>query len=223
MDKKSVLLGGIFGGIGLAFVPAIFMERGIFTTLLKYAGFGVIFIAVVIFIGWDVIMKRSMANKDPYMAEINRKLKHGEITPEEAFKFESKKLDQEIERVAKTVKLEQKKAQIRKLKGQGGSGGGGFGGIAQAVVGGSPAQKTKKLPDVFGNLAGVIGPPAPQQQKNQQQQARKPQKRRHDDDEYVVVSKRDLRNMKSSPRKNLKKKRFDSSPRNSYDNLKDMF
>lgn len=140
MDKKFVLITGVFLGMGIFILPT-FVDIGVGRTAVRFIGGLVMMAGIIYFIAGDVIK-----GGDPYEKEIKRKLKTGEIDQSYAYQLRMQKLDNDITMAEKMAALEAKKAELNRLKNTGKQTG--FGGKEQSF----------KMPDVYGNMADIMSP-----------------------------------------------------------------
>lgn len=150
IDKKMMLMGGVFGGIGIYCIP-IFM-KSVPSLPFKIVGGLVMAAPTIFFIAGDVLLGKSSGGSG-YGRDIRSKLKKGLITEQQAFEMEKLKLEQQIVMEKKKVILAKQRAEITKLKNQGKK----QMDMGALLGGDSKSKKEYKLPGVLGNLGPVIG------------------------------------------------------------------
>lgn len=138
LDKKTGLMAGVFGGVGIAILP-IFL--GTQFKFLKYIGYAVMFCGILYFVAGDVIFKK----RNSFDKEIQEKIKMGVMTQEQAWDEEKKKLEHELMVEKHKIELEKMKLSVEEQKAD----------IAKKRA----SLKTKedyKFPDVLGNISNVV-------------------------------------------------------------------
>jgi hypothetical protein len=149
IDKKTALLSGVFGGLGIICIQIFLPKNLILDVMLNIVG-GVLAVAgIMYFIAGDVLFKKSDLGFDK---DIAKRLKLGLITQDQAFEESKTKIQNQLELEKQKLALETQKyileaekAKIKALKKPVDYG---------AIVG---KDDKSKMPDVLGNLGGIIG------------------------------------------------------------------
>lgn len=149
MEKKQILIGSVMTGVGLWFIPGIFGDSAIITGIFKAVAMIAIGFGVIYFIAGDILFSKS-ARKGKYGKAVNKMLKDGKITPEQAFDEQKKIFARELEFAKQQLLIEEqneliakKKAEIKKHK---------AGPVKVAV----PGEKKSLMPDILGNIGPMM-------------------------------------------------------------------
>lgn len=153
MDKKTILVSGIMGGILLYIVPGIFLPKSATALMIIFKILGGIAMAggVIFFIAGDMLLGKKSGISNNLDKNIRRQIKEGKITPEEAFKLQQDALKNELELAKTQLELEKQKALIEKERATAKKHKAGPSVSQSGLSGGS------KLPDVLGNLGPLFG------------------------------------------------------------------
>jgi len=131
VDKKFILVGGVMVGILIAYIPTMYLS-GALALVLKIIGYLIMFAAVVFFVAGETIMSRFQ----------NREIRKMNLTPEQAFEMEMKKLDVELQKEKQKLEIAKVKAQIQNTKNQATQG---------------SKQDSFKFPNVLENISPILG------------------------------------------------------------------
>jgi hypothetical protein len=155
MDKKTVLMVGMFGGVLILVLPMLVDSLKKIGGVFKVVGIAMMVIAMLYFIAGDVIFKK----KDPvaeistkFNKEIELKLKNGEISQQKAFEMQKEMLEKQIQMQREILEFERKKQELARLKAESKPS------MKLGEIAGTPENKDYKFPDVFGNVSDFLKP-----------------------------------------------------------------
>lgn len=140
MDRIFVLKAGVLGGV-VVFGGSIFVKNSYGNLAMKIIGGLMLFFGALYFIAGDRLFGKKEVK---YSKELDAQINAGTITEAEAFVILKKQYADQIELEKQKLALEQQKAELTKLK---------KGKVDYSGIVGDD----KKLPDVLGNLSGIIG------------------------------------------------------------------
>lgn len=135
MDKKQILTAGIMGGILLWFIPSTVTDSATIGMISKALAMLVMAGAVIYFIAQNKSSITKHFDKD-----IQLKVSKGELTHDEAFEEQKKKIQQQILIEKQKLELEKEKSKIVALKTQQ-----------------KPSEQGFKVPDILGNIGSLTG------------------------------------------------------------------